>query len=102
MSFDEADDFEANGLAGARQNGQAGYLNERGDWAIAAQFAGVFPFEGRPWAKVIQNKTGLPGFINSRGQWIVRQDKICGQIVVKNGSDEIIWPRKFNAACDKK
>ena len=77
-------------------------MNERGDWAIAAQFMEVSLFENRPWAKVIQSKTELPGFIDARGQWIVRQDRVCGQTVVKNAGDEIIWPRKFSAACDKK
>ena len=102
VRFDEAEDFDANGLAAVRQNGRSGYINERNEWAIAAQFAQAWSFGRQDWARVLQESSRLPAFINTKGEWILRQEIICKRTVIKDATDEIIWPAKFKEDCRQK
>lgn len=102
VRFDEAEDFDANGLAAVRQNGRSGYINERNEWVIAAQFAQAWNFNPQGWARVLQESSHLPAIINTRGEWILRQEIICKRTVIKDATDEIIWPAKFKEDCRQK
>jgi len=91
--FDDATGFDAKGLARVKENGKWGYIDAQGEMVIPPRFEGADPFAANGLAKVEENGKWI--YINAKGQIVVYEDKVfCGVVVLKNGRDEILWPKK--------
>lgn len=66
----EAHPFAANGLAKVRFNGQYGYLNTKGEWAIEPQFAEAEDFADNGLARAMSVPI-IWGYINTQGEWVI-------------------------------
>jgi len=91
LQFEEAESF-VQGLAAVKENGQWGYINAKGEWAIPPKFAKVPKYFDKGLAVVLE--AGKPIYINTKGETVLYADHVCGLRVLKNVRDEISWPKK--------
>ncbi len=67
--YDEAENFDSNGLAAVKINGKWGFINEAGEFAIDAQYDDVETFAENGLAAVKINDKW--GFINEAGEFAI-------------------------------
>jgi len=70
FQFDDAGDFDENGLAAVQQGNRWGFIDAKGEWVIPPRFVATRGFSANCLAVVQETKDGC-GFIDVQGEWAI-------------------------------
>jgi hypothetical protein len=86
------DDGYAYLKSAGRSNGKYGYVDNEGRYVIDPKFDKVYRNFDSSNLSLVQQET-KKGYINTNGEFVFYYETVCGTEVVKNGKDEIIYPK---------
>lgn len=82
----------------AQYQGKWGFLNLDGTWLIRPKFDEIMDFYSHDDMMPVIYRTKF-ALLNNNAQFIAYNDVACGQYVVRNGADKIIWPPPAVRSC---